>query len=306
MIFYFMNENKKVLFIINKYAGTGYQSSVEGRIISYCNAANIEATIEFTQGRKHATELAQQAALSKVFDIVFAVGGDGTVNEVAQGILHTKQTMGIIPNGSGNGLARHLGISMNFQKSLSLINHHSIVAMDSFLINERLSVNVSGIGFDGHVASLFAKGGKRGLIGYTKFVLKEFFSFNEFKVEADVDNSTYKKTAFVIAFANSSQFGNNARISPHASVCDGWLDVCFIRKVPMTHAINFVQKMFIGKIDKTSWVEIVKGKNMKLSFDQPMPFHVDGEAMTSVRDFSITLLPSSISMTVPVAFANIV
>lgn len=301
-----MNESKKVFFIINKYAGTGYQSSVEGRIISYCNAANIEATIEFTQRQKHATELARQAATSKNFDVVFAVGGDGTVNEVAQGLVHTKQTMGIIPNGSGNGLARHLGISMNFQKSLSLITHHSIIAMDSFMINEQLSVNVSGIGFDGHVASLFAKGGKRGLIGYSKFALKEFFGFNEFQVEAKIDQVTYKKIAFVIAFANSSQFGNNARISPHASVCDGWLDVCFIRKVPMTHAVNFVRKMFTGKIDETAWAEIVKGKDMNLSFDQPMPFHVDGEAMTPARDFSITLLPSSISMTVPVAFADTV
>ncbi len=299
-----MNENKKVLFIINKYAGTGYQSSVEGRIISYCNSANIEATIEFTQRQKHATEIAQQAATSKIFDVVFAVGGDGTVNEVAQGLVHTKQTMGIIPNGSGNGLARHLGISMNFQKSLSLITNHSKIAMDSFLINECLSVNVSGIGFDGHVASLFAKGGKRGLIGYSKFVVKEFFSFSEFQVEANIDQVTYNKTAFVIAFANSSQFGNNARISPHASVCDGWLDVCFIRKVPITHAFDFVRKMFIGKIDKTSWAEIVKGKNLNLSFDHPMPFHVDGEAMTPARDFSITLLPSSIAMTVPLTFAD--
>lgn len=304
--FNFMNENKKVLFIINKYAGTGYQSSVEGRIISYCNAANIEATIEFTQRQKHATELARQAASSKIFDVVFAVGGDGTVNEVAQGLVHTKQTMGIIPNGSGNGLARHLGIPMNFQKSLALITNHSIISMDSFLINERLSVNVSGIGFDGHVASLFAKGGKRGLLGYSKFVLKEFFSFNEFQVAANIDQAPYKKTAFVIAFANSSQFGNNARISPHASVCDGWLDICFIRKVPITHAIGFVRKMFMGKIDKTAWAEIKKGKNVNLSFDLPMPFHVDGEAMPPVHDFSITLQPSSIAMIVPIAFADAV
>jgi YegS/Rv2252/BmrU family lipid kinase len=299
-----MNENKKVLFIINKYAGTGYQSSVEGRIITYCDKANIEATIEFTQRQKHATELAGQAAASKIFDIVFAVGGDGTVNEVAQGLVHTKQTMGIIPNGSGNGLARHLGLSMNFKKSLNLIANHSIIAMDSFLINDNLSVNVSGIGFDGHVASLFAKGGKRGLLGYSKFVLKEFFSFNEFQVNANIDSSTYKKNAFVVAFANSSQFGNNARISPHASVCDGWLDVCFIRKVPMTHTLGFIRKMFTGKIDKTSWADIIKGKNLNLSFDQPMPYHVDGEAMTPACDFSIALLPSSIAMAVPMAFVN--
>ncbi len=299
-----MSENKKVLFIINKYAGTGYQSSLEGRILSHCDSANIEPTIEFTQGRYHATSLARDAASSNKFEVVFAVGGDGTVNEVAQGIVHTKQTMGILPNGSGNGLARHLGIPMSLQKSIQLISNHTIISMDSFLINDKLSVNVSGIGFDGHIANLFAGGGKRGLIGYTKLVLKEFFGFNEFPVAATIDQKTYSGNYFVIAFANSSQFGNNARVSPYASVCDGLLDFCFIRKVPISKAIGFAQKMFTGQIDKSSLVEIVNGKQLTLSFAQAMPYHVDGEPMTSAHHFSISLQPGSISMVIPKASAN--
>ena len=299
-----MNENKKVLFIINKYAGAGYQSSLEGRIIAHCNSAEIEPTIEFTQRRNHATELAQQAAQSKIFDVVFAVGGDGTVNEVAQGLVHSSQCMGILPKGSGNGLARHLGIPMDFDKSLNLITNHAIISMDSFLVNDKLSVNVSGIGFDGYVAGLFAKGTKRGLIGYTKFVLKEFFSFKEFSVDATIDGSVFKSKSFVVAFANSSQFGNNARVSPHASVCDGLLDICFIRKVPITMAAGFAQKMFTGRIDKSSFVDIVNGKELTLSFSEPMPFHVDGEAMTPAQSFSITMQPSSISMIIPNTSVN--
>ena len=299
-----MNENKKVLFIINKYAGTGYQPSVEGRIIAHCDAAGIESTIEFTQGRNHATELAQQAVRSKIFDIVFAVGGDGTINEVAQGLVHTNQTMGILPNGSGNGLARHLGIPMKLEKSIKLISKHKVILMDSFLVNNVLSVNVSGIGFDGYVAGLFDRGTKRGLIGYSKFVLKEFHKFNEFPVEATIDHSTFKRNAFVVAFANSSQFGNNARVSPHASVCDGQLDICFIRKVPILKAAGFVQKMFTGQIDKSSLVDIKKGKHLTVSFPQPMPYHVDGEAMTPARDFTITIQPSSISMIIPEVSVN--
>lgn len=299
-----MNENKKVLFIINKYAGTGYQNSIEGRILSRCKELNIEPTIEFTQGRYHATELAQQAASLKKFEIIFAVGGDGTVNEVAQGLVHTQQTMGILPNGSGNGLARHLGIPMDFKKSLELIGSSFSISMDSFLINNKLSVNVSGIGFDGHVAGLFGQGGKRGLIGYTKLVLKEFFSFHEFLAEAIIDHTTYKKNAFVLAFANSSQFGNNARVSPRASVCDGLLDVCFIRKIPLTKAPGFAQKMFTGQIDKSSYVEIIQGKHLTLAFDQAMPYHVDGEAMPPTANFSITIQPASISMVVPNGSAN--
>ncbi len=296
-----MNENKQVLFIINKYAGTGYQTSVEGRILSRCESLHIEPTIEFTQGPQHATELAKVAAASKKFEVVFAVGGDGTVNEVAQGLVHTTQTMAILPKGSGNGLARHLGISVDFKKALDLIGSSFTISMDSFLINDKLSVNVSGIGFDGHVASLFGKGGKRGLIGYTKLVLKEFFSFQEFDAEITIDDTSYKKKAFVLAFANSSQFGNNARVSPNASVCDGLMDICFIRKVPIIQSAGFAQKMFMGQIEKSSFVDIVQGKVMTLSFSHSMPYHVDGEAMASAHQFSISMQPSSLSMLVPTA-----
>ena len=260
--------------------------------------------LEFTQRRTHATELAQQAALSKKFDIVFAVGGDGTVNEVAQGLVHTQQIMGILPKGSGNGLARHLGIPMDFKKSLALIDSPHSISMDSFLINNKLSVNVSGIGFDGHVASLFAKGEKRGLIGYSKLVLKEFLSFHEFSIEITIDHAIFNRDVFVLAIANSSQFGNNARVSPHASVCDGLLDVCFIRKVPIAQTVGFVQKMFTGQIEKSSWVDSVQAKHLTLSFEQPMPYHVDGEAMKPERNFSITIQPASINMVVPKDSAN--
>ena len=110
----FKVKNKQVLFIINKYSGTGYKPAVEGRLVTFCQQAGIEAHLEFTQGRGHATGLAAQAAQSKQFDVVFAVGGDGTVNEVAKGLVNTHQVMGIIPKGSGNGLARHLGIPLEF------------------------------------------------------------------------------------------------------------------------------------------------------------------------------------------------
>jgi len=299
-----MSENKKVLFIINKYAGTGYKTSLEGLILSRCEELNIEATIEFTRGRNHATELATQAASIKKFDIVFAVGGDGTVNEVAQGLVHTRQTMGIIPNGSGNGLARHLGISMEIKKALNVLNSNSIIDMDSFLINDKLSVNVSGIGFDGHVASLFSKGEKRGLIGYSRLVLKEFFSYREFSAKVDIDERPVKRDAFVIAFANSSQFGNNASVSSFASVCDGLLDVCFIRKVPLTQIIGFVRKMFTGKIEKSTFVDIIKAKHVTLTFENVIPYHVDGEAMTPANKFQISIQPASISMIIPAKSVN--
>lgn len=296
-----MSENKKVLFIINKYSGSGYQPSLEGKLLERCEACEIEPTIEFTQARNHATDLARAAAQSKKYSVVFAIGGDGTVNEVAQGVVNTGQTMGILPKGSGNGLSRHLGIPPDFKKSLSLIGSNTSVMMDSFSINQKLSINVSGIGFDAHVASLFGKNGKRGLMGYSQLVIKEFFSYKEFPVEGTIDNKSFKKDAFILAFANSSQFGNNARIAPHASVCDGFIDVCVIRKVPFIQTPAFAQKLFSGHIERSSFIDIMKAKHVMISFPRPMPYHVDGEAMNPTKDFTIQINPASISMLVPQA-----
>ncbi|MCW5911053.1 MAG: YegS/Rv2252/BmrU family lipid kinase [Cyclobacteriaceae bacterium] len=292
-------ENKKVLFIVNKYSGTGYRPAVEGKLISFCDELGLEATLEFTQGRGHATELAQTAASSKNFDVVFAMGGDGTVNEVARGVLNTGQAMGIIPKGSGNGLARHLGIPLNIKKCTAYLASSHIVSMDSFTVNNHLSVNVSGIGFDGHVAAQFGKNGKRGLTNYARLVVQEFLQYPEFTGNIVLDGAIVHEPAFVIAFANSSQFGNNARIAPHASVCDGVLDVSFIRKVPFAHAPGFAHKMFTGKLAGSRFAKISKGKEVVLQFLKPVAFHVDGEAMTPQQNFTIKINPGSIRMLVP-------
>ncbi|MEQ1585482.1 MAG: diacylglycerol kinase family protein [Cyclobacteriaceae bacterium] len=294
-----MDENKKVLFIINKYSGTKYQPGVEGRILTQCADLGLECTIEFTLGRGHATELARQAAQANKYEVVFAVGGDGTVNEVAKGVLHTKQIMGIIPRGSGNGLARHLGIPINFTKALQYIGSTSTVHMDSFMLNDHLSVNVSGIGFDGHIAGRFGQNGKRGLMGYTKLVMKDFLSYPEFNSELQIDSHRFKQDAFVIAIANSSQFGNNARIAPQASVCDGLLDISLIRKPPIAKVAGFITKMFSGRLHQSDFAEIKKGKKVVISFPEPMPYHIDGEGLNPISEFRIEILPASIRMLVP-------
>ena len=249
-----MAENK-VFFIVNKYAGSGFQSSIEGRIIDACAQLKLEGTIEYTQYKGHATELARRA-VTEGFPRVFALGGDGTVNEVARGLVHTSTAMGILPKGSGNGLARHLHIPLSISRALQLMNHHQIISMDTLWINNRLSVNVSGIGFDGHVAGKFGEGGKRGLIGYAKLVMKEFFKFKEFNAEVVLDGKILQRQSFILALANSSQFGNNAKVSPFASVCDQLIDVCFIKKVPLPQALGFAQKMFTGLMHRSAFVEI--------------------------------------------------
>jgi len=293
-----MSENNKVFFIINKYSGASYRPEVEGRIITACGQLNLECAIEFTQERGHATDLARRA-VEQNFRTVFAVGGDGTVNEVAKGIVNTRATMGILPKGSGNGLARHLSIPMGLMKSLAMLSANQTITMDTVLVNGQLSVNVAGIGFDGHVAGLFGKNGKRGLIGYGRLVIKEFRSFKEFPVDMNVDGQPLRRSVFILALANSSQFGNNARVAPHASVCDQRVDVCLIKKVPVTQAAGFVQKMFSGTMDRSAFVEIIQAKKIELQFDMPIAYHIDGEAMEPQSRFLIEVQPKSLRMLVP-------
>ncbi len=295
-----MAENKKVFFIINKYSGTGYRPEVEGRIIDRCAALGYECTIEFTQSRGHATGLAQQA-VKENFKIVFAMGGDGTVNEVAQGLVHTDTALGILPKGSGNGLARHLKIPLKFKDALELLPRHQVLKMDTFLVNNQLSVNVSGIGFDGHIANLFGKNGKRGLMTYGKLVMSEFNSYNEFKMHITIDGKQLERDSFILAFANSSQFGNNARIAPFASVCDELIDVCFIKKVPLSQVVGFATKMFTGKMENSAFVEIIKAKKINVDFASPVAYHIDGEGHTASKSFEIQMQPCSLNILVPVS-----
>jgi diacylglycerol kinase (ATP) len=293
-----MNEGNKVLFIVNKFSGSGYRPEVEGRIIEGCEKNDVECTIEFTRSRGHATELALQAVHEKKISTVIAVGGDGTVNEVAKGLLHSSVTMGIIPKGSGNGLARHLRIPLTVAGAVQNLFTSQVIAMDTFLLNKKISLNVSGIGFDGHIANLFGKEKKRGLKGYVKHTFNEFFRFREFEASITMNDKTIKRKAFIIAVANSSQYGNNARIAPAASICDQLLHVSILKKVP-PYRLDFIYAFFTGKVDRSAFCETLETNSMTIHVDHPVAFHIDGEPCGESNVFEIELLPSSLKMLVP-------
>lgn len=293
-----MSKSDKVLFIINRFSGTGYQPSLEEKIQSHCQANNLEALIEFTKEPGHATELSE-VAVEKNYRMVFAVGGDGTVNEVAQGLLYSSIPLGILPRGSGNGLARHLKIPSDLNKALRLSSLDKTFTIDTFTINNRLSANVSGIGFDGHIATLFGQNGKRGLIGYVKLVMTHFNKFEEFEYEQVLDGVKTNNKAFIISCANSSQFGNNATIAPSASLMDQLLDICVVNKMSIVQGLMFVQKLFRGTIDQSKYISIKKTKTIELRTNLEIPYHVDGEAAGYSKHFLININPASLVVSVP-------
>ncbi|MBZ0245959.1 MAG: YegS/Rv2252/BmrU family lipid kinase [Cyclobacteriaceae bacterium] len=283
----------KVLFIVNKYSGTGYSPAIEEKILAQCKKRNLECAIEFTQEPGHATTLARMAVDNK-FKMVFAVGGDGTMNEVAQGLLHSPVAMGIIPKGSGNGLARHLRIPFSIDDALQLLDMKKTINIDTININNHLSVNVSGIGFDGHIAEMFARDGNRGLFTYGKLVVSQFNKFESFECQVSLDGVTTQENLFSISFANSSQFGNNAFIAPTASLCDQLIDVCMVNKMNTFQGIQFVRKLFNKTLHQTQLVRIAQAREIKITTQKKIPFHIDGEAATATTSFDIRINPASL------------
>lgn len=293
-----MSDNNEVLFIINRHSGTKYRDELQEKIAALGNRKKILCRIQFTEGPGHATELAKQA-IEKKYRMVFAVGGDGTVNEVAKGLLHSNIPLGILPVGSGNGLARHLQIPLNIDRALRLISQEKTIVIDTFTINGRFSTNVSGIGFDGHIAGLFGQNGKRGLFNYVKLVVRHFSKFKEFEYELIVNKVHNTSKAFIISCANSSQFGNNAIIAPYASLSDQELDICFVKKMSLIPALSFVIQLFRGTIHKSNHVHMKKVNELELKTQFPIPYHVDGEAAGSSSHFIIKINPASLLVAIP-------
>ncbi len=294
------NEVKNVLFIVNKFAGGRHHRDLDTRIARVCHRTGVAGAVAFTAHPGHATSLAMEARQSGHFQWIIAVGGDGTVNEVAQGLLHSDIPMGILPIGSGNGLARHLRIPVDPDAALARLFESSIVDIDAFHINGKLSLNVSGIGFDGHIAHLFGKNDKRGLAGYAGNVLREYSAFREFSAEIVTPWETRRLSAFVIAVANSSQYGNNARIAPLASVRDQRLHITIVRKIPL-YRIDQAYQLFAGNAHRSPFCETMTTDRLSIHLDKPMASHVDGEPVTAHTSFDIALSPLCLRMVTPVA-----
>ena len=284
----------KILFIVNPISGTGKQkklNSILGKTLDY----NLfSPTIVHTERAGHATELSREAIGQ--YDYVVAVGGDGTVNEVVKGLTGSETTMGIIPVGSGNGLARHLNIPMDMDEAIKVINKRLTERIDTVKINDELSVNVSGVGFDAHVAHKFAKNGKRGSIPYVKIAATEFQKYKSEAYKIVADGKPMFRNAFMISLANSTQFGNNALISPEAKINDGLVDICILSEFPKVEAGAVAARLFNRTMHKSKFIEIIRASKVEIDTNHPIVGHIDGEPMIFNDMLNIEVQPASLSI----------
>ncbi len=289
-----MKKLQNILFIINPISGTGKQKHILQLLKDNLDTTKYQYQTVFSEYEGHATELAKQA-IGK-YNIVVAVGGDGTINEVAQALTNTNVVMGIIAIGSGNGLARHLKLPLKPINAIKLLNKANIKTIDTATINDKVFVNVAGIGFDAHVAHLYANSPKRGAIPYVKFTASEFTKYQPIDYNITIDDNTFTESAFLISFANSSQFGNNAYISPKAIIDDGLLDICILKKFPAIHSGVLAIQLFDKNIDKSRYMKIVRGKNIVIKTQDNIKAHIDGEPISFNNELRIQINPLSLQI----------
>lgn len=278
-----------MLFVINPIAGNSKKTS----IVSKLEKAGYK--LVFAEYPGHAEEIARQAEE----DIIVAVGGDGTVNEVARGILETEKTLGIIPCGSGDGLALHLGISRVFAKALDTVLNGTVHRMDVGKINGKPFFSVCGVGFDAVVSKRFAKSGTRGVANYIQQGLTAMKEYVPEKYSITVDGNSWECDAVLITVGNSSQWGNGAKIAPLADTSDGLLDVTVADKFTLPEVPALACRLMIGSLDKSERVHCYQGKNIMISRQSEGPAHADGDWFETGREVDINIIPSAIKVLVP-------
>ncbi len=263
----------------------------------HIDSERFDCDVRTTAYAGHAAEIASRAAAEGV-DIVVAIGGDGTVNEVARSIVHTPTALGIIPCGSGNGLARHLQIPMNARRAIDIINACTIHCLDYGKINGRPFFCTCGMGFDAFISEKFAKGGKRGPMAYAQNTIREGWRY-EPETYTILDAAGGERArAFLITCANASQYGNNAYIAPLASMKDGMMDVTIMKPFNVIEAPAIVLQLFTGHIADNNRVRTFRTDRLVVEREKAGFVHCDGEPFETGKRIEIELLPKSFNVVV--------
>ena len=288
---------RNILFIINPKSGTDRKIYIRQSIGRHIDTKKYDYKIRYTEYAGHAEVIAREAAAAGT-DIVVAVGGDGTVNEVARALIHTNTALGIIPCGSGNGLARHLQLPIDPEGAIKMINAGIIKKLDYGTMNDLPFFCTCGMGFDAFVSMKFAHSGKRGLISYIENTLRETLTYKPDTYTLRIDDTEVQQRAFVIACANASQYGNNAFIAPAASMSDGLMDITILEPFPPIEAPQLALQLFNGTLTTNSRVKTFKAKKVSITRTGNDPVHVDGDPLTTGKNIEVEIHPQGINMVV--------
>ena len=285
----------KVTFIMNPISGSVKKSGIPKLINRYIDKDKWDYNIMYTERAGHATILAAEAR-DKGYDVVVAVGGDGTINEVGQALIHSNTAMAILPCGSGNGLARHLGIPVNIKKSIEILNQCIIKDLDYCKINDHPFFCTCGMGFDAFISQKFAEGKRRGPMKYIENVLIEGLRYKPKTYTIEDETGRHHYSAYLVSCANASQYGNNAYIAPQASMSDGLLDIIIMEPFDIFDAAQVSFDLMNKTLDKSSKVKTFKAKKVLIKRKEPGPIHYDGDPMMMGEEIEVSVVEKGIKM----------
>ncbi len=288
----------RLLFIVNPISGVGAGKKLPEKIREIPEYAEIDYVIRFTEYAGHARILVKEALAEGCYTHIVAVGGDGTVNEVGTSLVGTSVAFGVVSLGSGNGFARHLGYSVRMKKALRQVLSDAYSQIDLLEINGVYSLNVSGFGYDAEVAHEFNRFRIRGVMSYIYASLKLWFSYSPKVYRIRYEETVREEECFILSLANTSQFGNNAFIAPHASLRDGLMDVCLLRRPNLFKVVYFLFCFLNGKIDRLTYYKDIQCS--EITIEGPIHHvHIDGDAAVMDSPVHARVLPGALRVVVP-------
>ena len=289
---------KKIYAIINPISGVSSKGRVSEIISSRCIEKGVSVNIIYTEYAGHAAEITRRAVADGV-DCVIAVGGDGTVNEVAKNLIHSDVVLGIIPKGSGNGLARELNVPMDAKGAVDVIFSGNMTTIDACKANEDIFFCTCGVGFDATISAEFAREKHRGSLTYIKNVIEKYLSYKPEVYELILDDCTITEKAFLIACANASQYGNNAYIAPNADISDGQMDITILSSFNAIDIGPLAIQLFTKTIDKNSKIKTYRTNSARIVRKKEGVMHVDGDPIMVSKDIELSVMRSALKVYTP-------
>jgi YegS/Rv2252/BmrU family lipid kinase len=293
-----MTYKKKVYVIINPVSGTSKKQNLPHKIAEKFDAREFDIHIFVTGYAGHGSEIARQAIADKA-KYVIAAGGDGTINEVASILVNSGIALGIIPMGSGNGLGRDLNIPIDAQKALDVIAEENVIDIDYGLANDKIFFCTCGMGFDAEVAAKSSGKKSRGSFMYFKNMLEAFFEQKPKTYEITCPEGSIRDKAFVVTCANTSQYGYNAHIAPHADIQDGKMNIAILKPLTILDVPQTSLQLFTKKIDENSkMVELITNKAI-IRREQEGMIHIDGDPIKMGMEINVEIVPKGLKVLVP-------
>lgn len=291
-----MTELKKRLIVIyNPFSGKKNTKQLPKLILSHLNNNNYQIEIWPTEKASDLTLFADKAVKTKA-DIIVAAGGDGTINQIAARLVNSNIALGIIPLGSGNGFARHFNLPLNTIEAIKVIPKLNTKTIDTVWFNEHCMVNIGGVGFDAFISSKFSEVKKRGLQGYVKVIAKNLFYKSQYYKLSSNGKLLFEGKAFMISFANATQWGNNIKVLPGAKPDDGLIDVVVIKEFKAMHLPSIIKSVLTGKLHVDKHSLVFTGTDFEIEREYEGPIHTDGEPIWLKKNFNIRLEPLSLNI----------